>query len=244
MPDGEFECAAVLMEHTQDVKAVAWHPREDVRCALARAHHLRPRLTRARQILASASYDDTIQLYSDDGGADDWASIASLAGHASTVWSVAFAPAGAHLASASADCTLRLWARGAGAGGRWAAAGVVHAHERTAYSVAWAATPRPDGGENSEGSTAIGWLASTGADGRINVYAVSVRSRRPQTHTRALTHTQEPPGGPPVLALLARIEGAHGVHDVNALAWCPLAGGAGVLASAGDDGCVRVWEVR
>jgi cytosolic iron-sulfur protein assembly protein CIAO1 len=30
IPDGEFECAAVLMEHTQDVKAVAWHPREDV----------------------------------------------------------------------------------------------------------------------------------------------------------------------------------------------------------------------
>jgi hypothetical protein len=30
MPDSDFECAAVLMEHTQDVKAVAWHPREDV----------------------------------------------------------------------------------------------------------------------------------------------------------------------------------------------------------------------
>jgi hypothetical protein len=30
MEDGEFECAAVLMEHTQDVKAVAWHPNEDV----------------------------------------------------------------------------------------------------------------------------------------------------------------------------------------------------------------------
>jgi WD40 repeat protein len=241
MPDGEFECAAVLMEHTQDVKAVAWHPREDVRRAPSFTP-TRPPCSRARQILASASYDDTIQLYSDDGGADDWASIAALAGHASTVWSVAFAPAGAHLASASADCTLRLWARGAG--GRWAAAGAVRAHERTAYSVAWAAPPRPDGGEDSEGTTAIGWLASTGADGRINVYAVSVRSHRPQTHIRALTHTQEPSGGPPVLALLARIEGAHGVHDVNALAWCPLAGGARVLASAGDDGCVRVWEVR
>jgi hypothetical protein len=30
IPDGDFECAAVLMEHTQDVKAVAWHPNEDV----------------------------------------------------------------------------------------------------------------------------------------------------------------------------------------------------------------------
>lgn len=27
----EFECLAVLMEHTQDVKAVTWHPTEEVR---------------------------------------------------------------------------------------------------------------------------------------------------------------------------------------------------------------------
>ena len=30
LPDGEFETASVLMEHTQDVKCVAWHPREEV----------------------------------------------------------------------------------------------------------------------------------------------------------------------------------------------------------------------
>jgi hypothetical protein len=30
--DNEFECAAVLQQHTQDVKAVAWHPVEEV-CA-------------------------------------------------------------------------------------------------------------------------------------------------------------------------------------------------------------------
>lgn len=27
----EFECLAVLMEHTQDVKSVTWHPSEEVR---------------------------------------------------------------------------------------------------------------------------------------------------------------------------------------------------------------------
>jgi WD40 repeat protein len=30
LPDGEFETISVLMEHTQDVKCVAWHPREEV----------------------------------------------------------------------------------------------------------------------------------------------------------------------------------------------------------------------
>ena len=29
-PDGDFETISVLMEHTQDVKCVAWHPTEEV----------------------------------------------------------------------------------------------------------------------------------------------------------------------------------------------------------------------
>lgn len=28
--DADFECMSVLMEHSQDVKAVAWHPKEEV----------------------------------------------------------------------------------------------------------------------------------------------------------------------------------------------------------------------
>lgn len=30
-PDSDFECMAVLMEHSQDVKCVAWHPAEESR---------------------------------------------------------------------------------------------------------------------------------------------------------------------------------------------------------------------
>ena len=29
-PDADFECIAVMMEHTQDVKTIAWHPKEEV----------------------------------------------------------------------------------------------------------------------------------------------------------------------------------------------------------------------
>lgn len=29
-PDSDFECMGVLMEHSQDVKCVAWHPSEEV----------------------------------------------------------------------------------------------------------------------------------------------------------------------------------------------------------------------
>lgn len=33
LPDADFECMGVLMEHSQDVKSVAWHPREEVSLA-------------------------------------------------------------------------------------------------------------------------------------------------------------------------------------------------------------------
>lgn len=29
-PDADFECIAVMLEHTQDVKCLAWHPTEEV----------------------------------------------------------------------------------------------------------------------------------------------------------------------------------------------------------------------
>jgi WD40 repeat protein len=169
IPDGEFECAAVLMEHTQDVKAVAWHPREDVRTS----QPLPGTLLKTIQILASASYDDTIHLYTDDDGADDWTSVCALKGHGSTVWALAFAPRGEHLASVSDDRTLRIWKRGGrGSRDRWAeVAKIDSAHERAIYSVAW--TDAPDV-EEHEGCRPLGWIATAGADGRINVYTASV----------------------------------------------------------------------
>jgi hypothetical protein len=36
-PDSDFECIAVMMEHSQDVKTLSWHPKEEVGwCFLAR----------------------------------------------------------------------------------------------------------------------------------------------------------------------------------------------------------------
>jgi hypothetical protein len=29
-PDSDFECIAVMMEHEQDVKCIAWHPHDEV----------------------------------------------------------------------------------------------------------------------------------------------------------------------------------------------------------------------
>lgn len=43
--------------------------------------------------------------------------------------------------------------------------------------------------------------------------------------------------------LLARLDAAHGVHDLNTIAWCPRAGMEGIFATAGDDGHSKVWRL-
>ncbi|KAI0252953.1 WD40 repeat-like protein [Lactifluus subvellereus] len=203
-PDADFECMGVLMEHTQDVKCVAWHPREE--------------------ILASASYDDTIKLYFDDPS-EDWFCFATLTGHASTVWSLAWAPNGRYLASASDDRTVRIWKRITEH--ECECVVVLEQHERTVYSVTWE-TGKP--GTMEGGSESLGWVASTGSDGRVNVWAF-----------------EEPPDStersPPKHTLIARLEDAHGVNDVNCIAWCPRKGYEDLIATVGDDGITKVWKI-
>jgi WD40 repeat protein len=68
--DSEYETVAVLAEHTGDVKCVAWHP--------------------GREVLASASYDDTVRLWRDVEEEGDWCCIGVLDGHDGTVWGVSW----------------------------------------------------------------------------------------------------------------------------------------------------------
>ena len=57
-PDHDFECMGVLMEHTQDVKAVAWHPTEEVSRSLV----FPPKSTSAQPLNRSPSADPRIRL--------------------------------------------------------------------------------------------------------------------------------------------------------------------------------------
>ncbi|EPQ53674.1 WD40 repeat-like protein [Gloeophyllum trabeum ATCC 11539] len=205
-PDSDFECMGVMMEHSQDVKQVAWHPTEE--------------------ILASASYDDTIKLYIDDPS-EDWFCFATLTGHASTVWSLAFSPNGRYLASCSDDLTIRIWERVEQY--KWECVEVIEGvHERSIYSIAWGT------GEGRKGEDSLGWLASTGGDGKINVF---------EFHAPPTTSETSGTRPPPSHHLLARVTSAHGVHDVNSVSWCPRQGLRNILSTAGDDGIVKVWKI-
>ncbi|KAH7098661.1 WD40 repeat-like protein [Auriculariales sp. MPI-PUGE-AT-0066] len=196
-PDSDFECLSVQMDHSQDVKAVAWHPTHD--------------------ILASCSYDDSIKLYLDDPS-DDWYPFATLTAHASTVWDVVFSPCGRFFASVGDDLTLRIWRAKDEKLREWTTVRVVeNAHKRSIYSVAWG---RGEGG-------GLGWIATTGGDGTVNVWAV-----------------QDGEGGTVDATLIARREETHGVSDANVVRWCPMKGYEHVLATGGDDNVVRVWAIQ
>ncbi|KEP66046.1 UNVERIFIED_CONTAM: WD domain, G-beta repeat-containing protein [Hammondia hammondi] len=88
--DGCFFVAAVLSGHAQDVKAVRWHPRED--------------------ICISASYDDTFRVWGLQGGAGaEWGLLQVVKAHSSTVLSLAFDRLGSRLATCSDDRHLKIW---------------------------------------------------------------------------------------------------------------------------------------
>ncbi|KAK0446507.1 WD40-repeat-containing domain protein [Desarmillaria tabescens] len=183
------------MEHSQDVKCVAWHPTEEV--------------------LASGSYDDTIKLYVDDPE-DDWFCCATLTGHKSTVWALAWSPSGQYLASGSDDKTVRVWKRTGQF--EFKQVLVLEGHERSVYSVSWG-----KGMEAGAGAGA-GWLASAGGDGVIRIWEIDEKSG-----DGLLEHR-----------MIAKLECAHDVYDLNAIVWCPRAGFEDMLATAGDDGVCKV----
>lgn len=122
------------------------------------------------QILASASYDDTIKLYVDDPQ-EDWFCFQTLSGHASTVWALAFSPDGRYLASGSDDCTIRIWERVQEH--QWECVDVLEGHERSVYSISWGRGKPLDSGD----AGSLGWLASTGGDGIIHVWEIGVSTQ-------------------------------------------------------------------
>jgi len=183
--DDEWETVAVLNEHDGDVKAVAWCPEiknSGTGATLSSRY--------SSEVLASASYDDTIRIWREDNDGE-WVCVAVLEGHKGTVWGLQWEPNAAEgrfprLMSWSADRTIRLWslkeepeeeAISAPAPHAWSGAlGGIPNTMRRSLKEEWLCTATLPACHEREiytvsWSTSTGRVASSGSDGKIGIYA-------------------------------------------------------------------------
>ncbi|KAL4418689.1 hypothetical protein ABPG77_001259 [Micractinium sp. CCAP 211/92] len=244
-PGNEYEVVDVKHGHSQDVKTVHWHPQGEV--------------------LVSASYDDTIKLWVEED--DEWICAQTLAGkagcpsgHSSTVWEVAFDAAGQRMVSCSDDCTLRVWACRKEQGElRWGLLSTLSGyHDRTIFSVDWSkagliasgaadnairifgegvAAARPASAAGEAGGAAA---AAAAADEEAAAAAADAAAAEPALRDLFLQQGGDSSGGVGgSFALVCKQGQAHPL-DVNCVRWHPA--DPTLLASAGDDACIKLWR--
>ncbi len=217
---GDFECIAVLNAHEADVKCVVFAPSHG-------------QWGDGPEIVLSASYDDTIKCWAEDAG--DWFCAASIAGvHTSTIWSLTVSPSGSRLISASADGSLAIYkcytisekkallaadpdskdTNLTGSGGFWKCVGKL---EGAHAGTIYTVAYAP-------ACAGHGRIISGSADGRLQIYKEAMGS----TSDRPLFLTD------------TAVDAGQG--EVNHVTWHPVDGST--VASAGDDGTVRIWNYQ
>lgn len=254
-PDAEFECLSVLMEHTQDVKVVAWHPKEEILASASYDDAIKLYIddpsddwfcyttltghestvwsiafSPCGNYLASASDDLTVRIW---GRLD-----------AEQCEQRGYTPEG------------RMPGR---KGEKWLPVAVLRGdHDRTVYSVSWGVD------KSSSRSGNLGRLASSGGDGRICVYQVTASqdskqlvpkfdllAKMEQAHGTAdvncVCWAPESLNGPTQQAKFQELtdegETRKSSSDHNQLGGNSDPFMSDMLASAGDDGTIKIWTL-
>ncbi|KAK1953657.1 WD domain-containing protein, partial [Colletotrichum sublineola] len=242
--DDEWETVAVLNEHNGDMKGVAWCP--DVPGRNSRRRY-------SADVLASASYDNTIRIWREDGDGE-WVCVAVLEGHDATVWGVQWEQKPRddggfpRLLSYSADQTIRIWSLqtedededdGPGAAFRGGLGGIPNTMRRSLREewLCTAVLPKVHTRDiySATWSATSGMVASTGSDSVIAVYR---------------EEDQNLPAGPGRWRVVAEVPNAHGPYEINHITWCKRydagsenKGVEEMLVTTGDEGLVKPWQV-
>ena len=271
--EDDFETVAVLQEHQGDVKCVAWHPEEELLASASYDDDIRL----WREDIDDWGCVSVLRGHDATVWAVEWEGlplpVLGMEGVKRTprqdAWIKRREVSGPRLLSCSDDMSIRVWRRRPREKGPqqsklstiksgsneedWVEeVGLPINHERAVYSVAW--------------SKKTGRIASTGGDGKIVVYAERWRSSKHDVingqngNTNGIeanamagadseANETEAEAGDTEWYVVAEIEGAHGVFEVNHVCWAPRADrkkrsdDEEVLISTGDDGVVKVWTL-
>ncbi|KAI9734717.1 MAG: Cytosolic iron-sulfur protein assembly protein [Claussenomyces sp. TS43310] len=258
--EDEWETIAVLQEHEGDVKAVAWCGDQG---GLGQ---------NGGEILASASYDDTIRLWREDGEGE-WGCVAVLTAHDGTVWSVDWENPLRHAATAngdteetdgdvprpparlitsSADSTIKVWRTTSPVTNepRPASNGIPSTMRPAPSGETWiceATLPKAHDRAiySASWSKKTGRVVSTGSDSRVVIYEERPRSS-------AMVDGAEDGSGTEAGTewhVLATLEQGHGPYEINHVTWCPRYDGGRkgeeeMVITTGDDGKVKAWALE
>jgi WD40 repeat protein len=265
--DNNFETVAVMQEHGGDVKCVAWHPAEE--CLASGGYDDTIRIWREDlddwgQVACIKAHGGTVW-FLDWEGVDNVPSTSSFSADESpelvNKWREQRALSGPRLISCSDDRTVRIWRRlpkesvvpglnSAAATGipsiirptgtdeTWEEDVVLpHAHELAVYAVAW--------------SRRTGLVASVGADGRIVLYEERLVNAPVANADAMETETAQKPSVRSEWSIIAVVDGAHGIYEINHAAWAKRADRGStegqeeeVLVTTADDGSVKVWTLQ
>lgn len=246
---GDFECISTLEGHENEVKSVSWNssgtllatcgrdksvwiwemqPGNEFECAsVLHGHSQDVKMVLwhpLEDILVSASYDNSIKVWAEDRDTEDWGCIQTLGnpgrGHTSTVWAVSFNSLGDRMVSCSDDLTLIIWDTRTNPSSNANEKGELWRHLCTIS------------GYHDRTIFSVHWsksgiIASAAGDDSIRLFSES-------------TNDGQTPGEGPPFRMLLKKEKAH-CTDVNCVQWHPQ--DYTLLASAGDDGILKVWKV-
>lgn len=170
-------------------------------------------------ILFSASYDDTLKVWKEDG--DEWYCSYTLSGHTSTVWGLSLKydnfndsiMSASQIASCSDDNSVIIWqSEELNFEGNWLKYDKVSdVHKFSIYSIDWSHDNNKiltAGGDNA--ITLISLSSNRGCDGSFDIEK--------------------------------KIENAHD-NDINCIRWNPNTKFSSFFSTCSDDGTLKIWKL-